>query len=106
VKILRALIPALEKRPGTPVLINDVVLPELNSKERYKERIMRQTDIAMFVVLGAKQRSATQFHALVKEADQRFEVRYCTKWITLCSELLLTAASDQENPWHSSYWAC
>ncbi|OBT94584.1 hypothetical protein VE01_07931 [Pseudogymnoascus verrucosus] len=75
VKILRALIPALEKRPGTPVLINDVVLPELNSKERYKERIMRQTDIAMFVVLGAKQRSASQFHALVKQADPRFEIK-------------------------------
>jgi hypothetical protein len=56
VKILRALIPALEKRPGTPVLINDVVLPELNSKERYKERIMRQTDVC-----GARCKAAKCF---------------------------------------------
>ena len=75
IKILRAFIPALEKSPGTPLLINDTILPELNQKPKFDERISRQADMAMFVVLGAKQRSATQFWDLLKAADERFEVR-------------------------------
>ncbi|MCJ1444781.1 MAG: hypothetical protein MMC23_005283 [Stictis urceolatum] len=75
IKILRAFIPALEKSPGTPLLINDTILPELNQKPKFDERISRQADMAMFVVLGAKQRSATQFWDLLKAADERFEIK-------------------------------
>lgn len=75
VTILRAFVPALEKcEPGTPLLINDTVLPRLNAKTKFEERGLRQLDIAMLVVLNAKQRTEKEFRKLVKEADSRLEV--------------------------------
>ena len=75
IKIFRAFIPALEKcGPGTPLLINDTVLPKLGEKTRYEERLLRQLDIAMLVVVNAKQRSENEFRSVLKEADERFEV--------------------------------
>lgn len=75
IKLLQGLVPALEKSPsGTPLLINDTVLPELREKSAYEEHGLRQLDIAMFVVLGAKQRSESQFRRLLERADPRFEL--------------------------------
>ena len=75
IRILRAFVPALEKcARGTPLLINDTVLPRLGEKTRYEERGLRQLDIAMMVVLNAKQRTEKEFRVLLKEADERFEV--------------------------------
>jgi hypothetical protein len=77
VRIFRALVPALEKSlPGTPVLINDVVLPDYGSNNKYRENRMRQVDIMMMLVLGAKQRSEKDFRSLLAEADPRFTVSY------------------------------
>ncbi|KAL8881680.1 MAG: hypothetical protein Q9198_001163 [Flavoplaca austrocitrina] len=76
VQILRRFIPALEAAPpGTPLIINDTVLPKMGSRTRYEERLLRQLDIAMLVVINAKQRTEKEFRALVKEADSRFEVK-------------------------------
>ena len=76
VKILRAFVPALEKcPPQTPLLINDTVLPEPNSVTRFEEHTLRQMDLNMLVVMGAKQRTEKEFRELIKEADKRFEVR-------------------------------
>jgi len=75
IRIFRALVPALEKSPaGTPVLINDVVLPALGEASRFHDNRMRQVDIMMMLVLGAKQRTEEQFHRLLSEADPRFKV--------------------------------
>jgi len=75
IKIVRAVVPALEKcDPGTPFLINEVILPESGSTTRYVEHHLRQVDMTMMVVLGAKQRSEREFEKLLKEADPRFEV--------------------------------
>ena len=77
IKIFRALIPALEDcKQGTPLLINDTVMPELGQITRYEERNLRQLDLAMLVVLGAKQRTERDFRALLKEADERFDVSF------------------------------
>jgi hypothetical protein len=77
VRIFRALVPALERSlPGTPVLINDVVLPDFGSTNKYRENRMRQVDIMMMLVLGAKQRSEKDFRCLLAEADPRFTVSY------------------------------
>lgn len=74
-KILRAFVPALEKcKPGTPLLINDTVLPKLGEKTRFEERGLRQLDIGMMVVLNAKQRTEKEFRRLLKDADERLEV--------------------------------
>ncbi|KAF2275382.1 S-adenosyl-L-methionine-dependent methyltransferase [Westerdykella ornata] len=76
IKILRAIVPALERcAPGTPLLINDVVLPESGTVTRYEEHHLRQVDFCMMVALGAKQRSEKEFLNLLKSADDRFEVR-------------------------------
>jgi len=65
----------LEKcKPGTPLLINDTVLPKLGDKTRFEERGLRQLDIGMMVVLNAKQRTDKEFRRLLKDADERFEV--------------------------------
>lgn len=84
--------PALECCPtGTPLLINDIVLPEPGRKRvatetgspgeggkagltKFEEHGLRQLDIAMLVILGAKQRTAREFEQLLKRADERLEV--------------------------------
>jgi hypothetical protein len=77
VRIIRALVPALEKcDPGTPFLINDIILPESGATTRYVDHHLRQVDLTMMVALGAKQRTAKEFEGLLKQADDRFEV--CT----------------------------
>lgn len=94
IRILQALVPALECCPsGTPLLINDIVLPEPGrvgavgaGKEgagakmgkvgytRFEEHGLRQLDIAMLVLLGAKQRTAREFEQLLEKADERLNV--------------------------------
>lgn len=76
IRIFRALVPALEKSPaGTPLLINDVVLPALGESSLYQENRMRQVDIMMMIALGAKQRSEEQFRRLLSDADARFKIK-------------------------------
>ncbi|KAF4962502.1 hypothetical protein FSARC_9425 [Fusarium sarcochroum] len=75
IRIIRALVPALEKcKPGTRLLINDEVLPGLNEKSKYEEHLLRQYDMCMFVIFGSKQRTEKEFEKLLKEADPRFKV--------------------------------
>ncbi|KAK1948744.1 S-adenosyl-L-methionine-dependent methyltransferase [Colletotrichum sublineola] len=75
IRIIRALVPALEKcKPGTPLLINDEILPALDQRSKFEEHSLRQYDMCMFVIFGSKQRTEKQFEALLKEADPRFEV--------------------------------
>ena len=74
--MFKCLVPGLEaSAPETPLLINDVVLPEAGTVPRLKEREMRQDDIAMMVIVGAKERTKAEFNALLKEADARYEIR-------------------------------
>jgi hypothetical protein len=56
IKVIRALVPALEKcKPGTRILINEIILPERNEMPKYEEYLSRQVDMCMFVVAGAKE---------------------------------------------------
>ncbi|KAH8653814.1 S-adenosyl-L-methionine-dependent methyltransferase [Xylariales sp. PMI_506] len=76
VTMFRAVVPGLEASlPDTPLLINDIVLPEPGTVPRLWEREMRQADMVMMVSFGAKQRTAAEFEALLKEADARYYVR-------------------------------
>jgi hypothetical protein len=74
VKILKAIVPGLEgSAPGTPLLINDMIMPEPGSEvARLWERERRQADMVMLVCYGAKQRTISEFNALLKEADSRY----------------------------------
>ncbi|VBB79779.1 Putative O-methyltransferase [Podospora comata] len=76
VTMFRSVVPGLEGSPeGTPLLINDIVLPEPGTVPRYWEREMRQADMVMLVSFGAKQRTKQEFEKLLKEADERYEIR-------------------------------
>lgn len=75
VTMFKSMIPGLEgSAPDTPLLINDIVLPEARTVPRHKEREMRQADMVMMVSFGAKQRTKAEFEALLKEADPRYEI--------------------------------
>ena len=77
-RILSGFVPALEQcDPGTPLLINDTVLPLPGVKTRFEEHSLRQVDMAMMVGYGAKQRTEREFLKLLKDADERFEVILC-----------------------------
>ncbi|KAL2201530.1 S-adenosyl-L-methionine-dependent methyltransferase [Corynascus similis CBS 632.67] len=77
VKILKAIVPGLEgSAPGTPLLINDMIMPEPGSEvPRLWERERRQADMVMLVCYGAKQRTVSEFNSLLKEADPRYVIR-------------------------------
>ncbi|KAF2180126.1 S-adenosyl-L-methionine-dependent methyltransferase [Zopfia rhizophila CBS 207.26] len=73
--ILKALVPAMEKcRPGTPLLINDTIIPAHGTGKWFQEHGLRQMDMLMLVALGAKQRTEEEFRQLLERADERFEI--------------------------------
>ncbi|TRX94545.1 hypothetical protein FHL15_004700 [Xylaria flabelliformis] len=75
VKIIRAVVPALERcAPRTPLLINEIILPDPGTATRFEEHHLRQVDFCMMVTLGAKQRSEGEFNKLIKKADERLEI--------------------------------
>jgi hypothetical protein len=75
IKIIRALVPALEQcKKGTPFLINDVIMPRSGTTTRYEEHHLRQLDFCMLVLMGAKQRTEEEFDFLLKTADPRFNI--------------------------------
>ena len=77
VTMLKAIVPGLEgSAPGTPLLINDMIIPETGTKvDRIWERERRQADMVMLVCYGAKQRTVSEFNALLHEADPRYKIR-------------------------------
>ncbi|KAI8630504.1 S-adenosyl-L-methionine-dependent methyltransferase [Xylariaceae sp. FL1651] len=77
VTMFKSLVPGLESSgPGTPLLVNDIIMPEPGSKwPRLLERDIRQIDMIMLISYGAKQRTRAEFEGLLKEADARYEIR-------------------------------
>lgn len=77
VRFLRGFVPALEaSKTGTPMLINDTVIPEPGEKSRYEEHGLRQMDLAMWSTFNSKQRTEAEFRKLLFQADPRLKV--CT----------------------------
>ncbi|GAW14657.1 hypothetical protein ANO14919_040600 [Xylariales sp. No.14919] len=75
VKILRGFVPALEKcKEGTPLIINESILPDLGSISKYQERLLRHVDMSMLINVGGRQRSADDFRKICKDADERLEI--------------------------------
>lgn len=75
VKILKALVPALEKaKPGTPLLINEAVVPKAGTRTRFEEGMMRQIDMHLLLSFSSRQRSEAEFEALLLQADPRFKI--------------------------------
>ncbi|KAI1917587.1 hypothetical protein LOZ52_000751 [Ophidiomyces ophidiicola] len=76
IKIIRALVPALEKAgKGTPLLLNEGIIPALGHKTpRHQDLAIRRGDMCMMVTLSARERTAKQFGELLKAADPRLNV--------------------------------
>jgi len=76
VTIFKSFVPGLEhSSPETPLLINDILIPEPGTWPLHQERLVRQVDMVMLVNCGAKQRTKAEFESLLKEADPRYEIR-------------------------------
>ncbi|KAK4194562.1 S-adenosyl-L-methionine-dependent methyltransferase, partial [Triangularia verruculosa] len=76
VTIFKGFVPGLENSsPNTPLLINDIIIPEPGVWPRHQERVVRQVDMVMLVNCGAKQRTKAEFEQLLKEANPRYEIR-------------------------------
>lgn len=74
--MLRSIVPGLEgSKPNTPLLINDILMPQPGTWPRQAERAVRDLDMLMMVGFGSKERTKDEFEALLKEADSRYEIR-------------------------------
>jgi hypothetical protein len=75
VRFFRSFVPALEAcKPGTPLLVNDTVLPEPGEATAYEEHGLRQVDLAMWIGYSSRQRTAREFGRLLAQADSRLKV--------------------------------
>ena len=74
VKILKQFVPAMEKNPKTALLINESIIPNRGDLPLNEERSFRQIDIAMFITTNAKQRTESEWRALIASADPRLRV--------------------------------
>jgi hypothetical protein len=77
-KMLRAVVPALENRNDEPILlINDCIVPERAEGEitRTEEHQHRQLDMVMLTLFGAKERTTRDWRGLLERSDKRLEIR-------------------------------
>ncbi|KIX09584.1 uncharacterized protein Z518_00664 [Rhinocladiella mackenziei CBS 650.93] len=77
IRILKALVPALENSPTNPVLlVSEYVLPEENDTTVSRElaRQLHNCDVAMMVLFNAMERTASQYQALLTAADPRLKI--------------------------------
>ncbi|KAJ5563109.1 O-methyltransferase [Penicillium sp. DV-2018c] len=68
-RIITQICPAL--RPNAKLLIMDAVLPEPNEGSPQSERQLRRSDIGMYTLFSAKERSLVQMRQLVESCDNR-----------------------------------
>jgi hypothetical protein len=76
-RMLKALIPALEGRSDNPVLlINDLVVPERPESEvtMAEANQLRQMDLLMLALFGAKERTELDWKNLFAQTDERLEI--------------------------------
>ncbi|RMZ82908.1 hypothetical protein DV736_g6630, partial [Chaetothyriales sp. CBS 134916] len=74
IKLLKALIPGMQK-PGARLVICDIVLPPVGGAPAYLERFIRAQDMQMGMVLNALERDEQQWIELFAAADPRFKIR-------------------------------
>jgi hypothetical protein len=77
VKMLKALLPALENRSDDPrILLNDIIVPERaeGNITRCEENQHRQLDLLMLALFGAKERTEKDWMNLLREVDERLEI--------------------------------
>lgn len=75
VRILKPLVPAMEKF-GTELWIMNRILPdELDTMPRHSERLLRNLDLVVFTLSGGGERSASHMERMLKTADERLTIK-------------------------------
>ncbi|KAL4998457.1 S-adenosyl-L-methionine-dependent methyltransferase [Aspergillus recurvatus] len=77
VTIVKNLIPAM--RPGSRLIINDGVYPEVNTLPKGEERIARIMDLEMLTTFNARERPLADWVKLCANADSRLKLRSVSK---------------------------
>ncbi|KAK0666050.1 S-adenosyl-L-methionine-dependent methyltransferase [Cercophora samala] len=72
VRLLRAQIPLM--RPGTKLVIQDVIFPKPGTIAQWREQDLRASDIHMANLFNGQERTAEEWEALIAHADSRFVV--------------------------------
>lgn len=79
VRILKPLVPAMEKF-GTKLWIMNRILPdELDTMPRHSERLLRNLDLVVFTLSGGGERSASHMERMLKTADERLTPKKSTR---------------------------
>jgi len=71
VEVLKAAIPALKQ--GAKVLVNDEILPEPGQTRWRNERATRGLDAIMLAGFSGREREASDWEELFKQADPRYK---------------------------------
>jgi hypothetical protein len=76
VTMLKGVVSGLDASgPDTPLLINDIMMPQPGVWPRHAERAVRDLDMIMMVGFGSKERTKEEFDILLKQADSRYDIR-------------------------------
>lgn len=79
VRILKPLVPAMEKF-GTKLWIMNRILPDdLDTMPRHSERLLRNLDLVVFTLSGGGERSASHLTRILKTADERLTIKKSTR---------------------------
>lgn len=76
VKILQALIPALE--PGAKVIVSEAVMPSPDAMPKKMEAMIRSFDLVMSSIQNARERELDDWKGLFAKADSRFHFQGVT----------------------------
>jgi 6-hydroxytryprostatin B O-methyltransferase len=72
-RILSALIPAM--KPGNRLILMEQILPPVGAAPPPVEHFLRTMDLVMWSILNGKERELGEFTALLKEVDQRLNIK-------------------------------
>lgn len=74
VRLLQSFIPAMRRRDGPLLVINDLVSPAWGTFEPHVERAFRRRDVTLMTMHNVKQRTASEWAVLIGSASPHFKV--------------------------------
>lgn len=75
IKLLQSFIPAMQRRDQPLLLISDLVSPAWGTFEPHVERAFRRRDVTLMTMHNVQQRTASEWAALIRNADPHFKVK-------------------------------
>ncbi|KAK8092053.1 sterigmatocystin 8-O-methyltransferase [Apiospora hydei] len=74
VRILRAIVPAMQASPKSNIVIMDCVLPAPGSVPRSVERVVRVRDLTMTQMFNSQERALEDWEAILERVDPRLKI--------------------------------